>query len=129
VTEATVYQRLGGSAGVAALLEGLYVRALQDPLFAAFFENIDIDRLKSHQHAFISMAIGGPQDYVGPSLVQAHAALRIEQRHFDAFVEHLHGALRDLRAPDDVTEQVLSQVRPLREVIVNTPSAASADTP
>ena len=115
----TVYERIGGEAGVAALLEGLYTRALNDLLFDPFFAKIDIQRLKRHQHAFISQAVGGPQQYSGPSLVQSHAHLQIEARHFDAFVEHLHGALQDIGAAEDVTEQVLGQVRPLRGIIVN----------
>jgi len=40
----TVYERIGGEAGVAALLEGLYTRALNDPLFDPFFAKIDIQR-------------------------------------------------------------------------------------
>ena len=115
----TVYDRLGGEAAVAALLEGLYVRALADPLFTPFFEKIDIERLKAHQFAFISQAVGGPQQYSGPSLVEAHARLRIEQRHFDAFVEHLRGALQEIGAADDVTAEVMSQVTPLSGIIVN----------
>jgi hemoglobin len=117
----TIYERLGGETAIAALLEGLYVRALADPLFTPFFEKIDIERLKAHQFAFISQAVGGPQQYSGPSLVEAHAGLRIEQRHFDAFVEHLGGALREIGAPDDLTAEVLSQVTPLGGIIVNQP--------
>jgi hemoglobin len=115
----TVYDRLGGEAAVAALLEGLYVRALADPLFTPFFEKIDIQRLKAHQFAFISQAVGGPQQYSGPSLVEAHARLRIEQRHFDAFVGYLRDALQEIGAADDVTAEVMSQVTPLSGIIVN----------
>ena len=115
----TLYERLGGEAAVAALLEELYVRALADPLFIPFFEKTDIERLKSHQFAFISQALGGPHPYSWPSLVQAHAGLRIEQRHFDAFVEHLQGSLREIGASDDLAADFLSHVTPLSAVIVN----------
>jgi hemoglobin len=115
----TIYERLGGEPAVAALLEGLYVRALADPLFTPFFEKVDIERLKAHQFAFISQAVGGPHRHSGPSLLQAHAGLRIEQRHFDAFVKHLGDALREIGAPDDLAVEVLSQVRPLSGIIVN----------
>ena len=94
----SIYQRLGGDAAVTALIESLYVRALADPLISPFIENIDVPRLKAHQFAFISQAIGGPHPYPGPSLVQAHARLPIEQRHFDAFVAHLQGALQELES-------------------------------
>ena len=115
----TLYERLGGEPAVATLLEELYVRALADPLFTPFFEKIDMPRLKAHQFAFISQALGGPQLYSGPTLVQAHVGLRIEQRHFDAFVEHLGSALREIGAADDLTVEILAQVTPLSGVIVN----------
>src|SRR5690349_21179866 len=75
----TLYDRLGGEAAVAALIDELYVRATGDPLFTPFFEKIDMRRLKAHQFAFTSQALGGPHPYSWPSLVQAHAGLRIEQ--------------------------------------------------
>jgi len=118
----TLYERLGGEPAVAALLEGLYVRALADPLFTRFFEKIDIVRLKRHQFAFISQAVGGPHQYSGPSLLQAHAGLGIEQRHFDAFVEHLRGALQEIGAADDVTAEIMSKVTPLSAIIVTQPA-------
>ena len=122
----SIYERLGGEAAVAALLEGLYVRALADPLLSPFLENIDIPRLKAHQFAFISQAMGGPHKYEGRSLLQAHARLPIEERHFHAFVTHLRDALRELRAADDVTAEIISRVEPLASLIVNTPSSVSA---
>lgn len=124
----SIYERLGGEAAVAALLEGLYVRALVDPLLLPLLENIDVQRLKAHQFAFISQAAGGPHQYTGPSLEQAHARLQIEDRHFQAFVTHLHDALQEINTAEDVTAEIISLVTPLRSVIVNSPSGLSART-
>jgi len=115
----TLYERLGGEAAVATLIEELYVRALADPLFTPFFEKIDLERLKAHQFAFTSQALGGPHPYSWPSLVQAHAGLRIEQRHFDAFVAHLRSALSEVGAGDDLAAEIMAHVTPLSGVIVN----------
>jgi hemoglobin len=116
----TAYERLGGEPAVAALLEGLYRRAVADPLLNPFLENIDIPRLRERQFAFISEALGGPHRYSFPSLVRAHAGLRIEQRHFDAFVAHLHSSLQELGATEDLIAEISSLVTPLSGVIVNT---------
>jgi len=120
----TLYERLGGEAAVAALIEELYIRVLADPLFTPFFEKLDIQRLKAHQFAFTLQALGGPHPYSWPSLVKAHAGLRIEQRHFDAFVEHLRSSLREIGATDVLSAEVLSLVTPLSGVIVNHSSAS-----
>jgi hemoglobin len=128
LTEMSIYERLGGEPAVAALLEGLYVRVLIDPTLIPLLENIDIERLKAQQFAFISQAVGGPHQYKGPSLPQAHARLRIEQRHFDAFVAHLRDTLRELGAAEDITAEIMSRVEPLSSLVVNTPSGVKAAT-
>ena len=118
----THYERLGGDPGIAALLEGLYLRGLADPLLAPFLDNIDIARLKAHQFAFLSQALGGPLQYSVPNLMQAHARLPIEERHFDIFITHLRDTLKEIGAADDLVAEIMTQVTPLRSVIVNTPS-------
>ena len=122
----SIYEQLGGEAGVNALLDGLYVRALADPLLAPFLARIDVERLKASQFVFISQAIGGPHRYTGPGLTQGHARLQIEQRHFDAFLEHMRGSLREMGASDDLTNHLMSMVEPLSAMIVNTHSGATA---
>jgi len=121
----TAYERLGGEAGVKALMEGLYIRALVDPVLSPFLVGVDIDRLKSSQFAFVSQATGGPHQYVG-SLPQAHAHLRIEPRHFDAFAEHMRAALQDLGVDDSLVTELMSMVQGVRSLIVNEPSNTTA---
>ena len=118
----THYERLGGDAAIAALLDGLYSRGLADPLLAPFLVNIDMARLKAHQFAFLSQALGGPLQYSVPNLAQAHAGLPIEERHFDVFIMHLRDTLKEIGAAADLIAEVMAQVTPLRRVIVNTPS-------
>jgi truncated hemoglobin YjbI len=48
--------------------------------------------------------------------------MRIEQRHFDAFVTHLRSALQEIGAGDQVATEIMAQVTPLSGIIVNTPS-------
>ena len=122
----TLYERLGGEPPVRALLEGLYTHVLADPLLWPLVKGIDIVRLKAHQFAFLCQALGGPQQYTGPSLTAAHARLRIEKRHFDAFVAHLASVLAEIGASDDVVAEILARVTPLSPVIVNTPDRESA---
>ena len=116
----TIYDRLGGAAAVRALLDGLYSRATGDPLLRPFLEDLDLERLKKHQHAFLSQAMGGPEQYDGRPLETAHARLRIENRHFDAFVGHVRAVLEELGASEELAVEILSRVEAVRPVIVNT---------
>jgi hemoglobin len=121
----TLYERVGGEAAINVAVERFYVRVLADPMLEPFFKDIDMPRLKSHQFAFLSQALGGPQRYAGAAMSRAHSRLRIEQRHFDAVAGHLVETLRELGVAEDVVQDVVAAVAPLAAQVVNT-GAASA---
>jgi hemoglobin len=93
-----------------------------------FFKGIDMARLKAHQFAFLSQALGGPQRYSGASMSRAHSRLRIEQRHFDAVAVHLVEALRELGVSEGIISEVAAAVTPLAGQIVNTHDVNTAES-
>jgi hemoglobin len=119
-TEATLYERIGGEVAISAAVDMFYERVLADPQLNGFFKNTSMARLKAHQHAFLSQALGGPRSYSGASMKDAHRNLAIEQRHFDAVAGHLVGTLRTLGIDDDIVAQVAGAVTPLSDQVVNT---------
>jgi hemoglobin len=122
----TLYDRLGGATAVNAAVERFYVRVLADPMLGPFFKDIDMARLKTHQFAFLSQALGGPRQYSGASMTRAHSRLRIEQRHFDAVAAHLVETLRELGVGESMVAEVAAVVTPLASQVVNTAGAARA---
>jgi truncated hemoglobin YjbI len=122
----TLYEKLGGEPAVTVAVDRFYVHVLQDPLLAPFFQNAEMVRLKRHQLAFLSQALGGPQRYSGVSMAKAHERLHIEQRHFDAVAGHLVETLRELGVGAETIDEVVGAVAPLAKQIVNTVGAASA---
>ncbi len=119
----TLYEQFGGATAITDLLDGLYERATDDPLLRPFLENLDLERLKEQQFVFISHALDGPHKYSGRPLDVAHARLRIENRHFDAFVGHVRAVLGRRRASDDLAAKIISRVVAVRAVIVNAETA------
>jgi hemoglobin len=83
-------------------------------------------RLKAHQFAFLSQALGGPKQYSGSSMNKAHARLAIEQRHFDSVAVHLVETLRELGVPEDIVGEVATAITPLSTQVVNTPTPVAA---
>ena len=77
-------------------------------------------RLKAHQFAFLSQALGGPEHYSGASMRDAYSRLAIEQRHFDSVAVHLVETLRELGVPEDIISEIAAAVTPLSSQIVNT---------
>jgi hemoglobin len=120
--ETTLYYRIGGEPSVRAAVERFYERVLADPSLTHFFDGVSMARLKSHQFAFISQALGGPRQYSGATMRDAHSRLAIEQRHFDLVAGHLVATLRELGVPEEIVAQIAGAVTPLSGQIVNTPT-------
>ncbi|GAA2339541.1 group 1 truncated hemoglobin [Dactylosporangium salmoneum] len=80
--------------------------------------DVDIQRLKTHQRAFIAAALGGPQIFAGRDMAAAHAGLDITDADFDAVVAHLAGTLTDLGVADEQVAQIGAALAPLRGQIV-----------
>jgi hemoglobin len=122
--EVTLYERIGGEAAIGAAVDMFYDRVLADPQLSHFFNGVGMGRLKAHQHAFLSQALGGPRTYNGASMKDAHRNLAIEQRHFNAVAGHLVETLRALGVSEDIVKQIAEAVTPLSGQVVNTQSAA-----
>lgn len=58
---ASVYERIVGAAALEAAVDSFNARILADPAIAPSFENLDVDRLKAHQRAFLTAAAGDPE--------------------------------------------------------------------
>jgi hemoglobin len=125
VNDVTIYQRIGGEAAVNTAVDRFYERVLADPTLNHFFTGVSMSRLKAHQFAFLSQALGGPKQYSGASMRDAHSKLAIEQRHFDSVASHLVETLRELGLPEDIVSKIAAIVIPLSGQIVNTPTQAA----
>lgn len=112
------YAEVGGHAGMKAAVRVLYDRVTADPLLSHYFEGIDMQRLSSHQHAFLAAALGGPDLFTGRTLRTAHAGLDITDEAFDALLEHLVMTLRDLGVSDDGIAAVRERVELTRDQVV-----------
>src|SRR3954447_25671003 len=94
--EPSLYERIGGDDIVRPAVRLFYQRMLADSLLSGYFTGVDIPRLRAHQRAFVSAALGGPRLFVGRPLEMAHRGLGIDDLAFDAMVDHLVGTFRDL---------------------------------
>ena len=64
----SLYERIGGEKAVDAAIPIFYKKNLSDARIKMMFEGIDMDRLKKHQKAFMTFALGGPNNYAGKQL-------------------------------------------------------------
>ena len=73
--DGTLYERLGGNEAIASVVDEFYDRMLDDERIAGFFENVDMASQRAHQTQFLSSVTGGPVEYSGADMREAHEVL------------------------------------------------------
>jgi hemoglobin len=136
----TLYDRLGGQSGIAAIVEDFVPRALQDPrvnwaragkgggIFVFGDDRKDttlwnpspenIATLKKHLEQFLALATGGPANYDGQNMKAAHEGMEITNTEFDASVGDLKASLDQLKVPDREQKELLAIIETTRPQIV-----------
>src|SRR5215510_14685494 len=99
MTQGCLFDLLGGATAIGAAAEVFYRKVLADPLLAPYFDDVDMDRQVAKQAAFLTMALGGPDQYAGRDLRTAHAGLAgLTDEHVDRVIGHLAQTLRECAA-------------------------------
>jgi len=115
-SEVSLYERLGGSLAIRSVTEAFYRKVLADDLLAPYFDDADMDRQIAKQESFLTMVLGGPNEYTGRDLRSAHARMvDLDDKHFDGVVGHLAGTLREF----GVSEADVSSVGVIAESVRN----------
>lgn len=118
----SLYERVGGPEAVKAVVALLYEKILNDPVLIPYFEQVDVNRLRASQTAFVSMAFGGPSQYAGADLRRAHAKLverGLSDNHFDAVAGHLKDAMEQLGVAPSMVNEALAVVETTRNDVLN----------
>ena len=128
----SIFERVGGASAVDAAIEVMYRKALKDADLAPFFEGVNLDLLQGRQVEFVSMALGGPDNYGGGDLGSAHSALvarGLNDSHFDKVATYLSEALSELGVGDDLIAEILAVVETTRGAILNRDAAQANEPP
>ena len=105
-TAPTDYDLIGGGRAVSAVVDHFYDLVLTDPELASYFTSTDMNRLKRHQVLLISQVLGGPAEYDGRDLRDAHEGRGISGEDFNRVVAHLVTALTEAEVPPAVIGRV-----------------------
>jgi hemoglobin len=105
----SVHAALGGAPAVEAIVDGFYERVLCDDGLKGYFARTDLISLKDHLRRFFTAAAGGPDTYLGRSMVDAHSTVGITPEHFSRAIMHLVDTLADYAVPTGLISQIASQ--------------------
>jgi hemoglobin len=118
VSADSLYNRIGGEAIVRPAVALFYQRVLDDPELSGYFTGVDLGRLRAHQRAFVTAVLGGPELFAGRPLEIAHRGLAITDSSFEAMVDHLVAALRDLGVSERLAADVVGKLESFRSRVV-----------
>ncbi len=96
---------------------------LADERINKLFEDIYLPILIAHQRAFLKFALGGPNEYTGKSLREAHAKL-VEKKglshyHFDSVAEILKESIYEAGIEEKTCNKIMNYIESTREEILN----------
>lgn len=115
----TLYDRLGGEAGITQLVDDAVNAHLDNPVIKTRFENTsDIEKAKRLSVEFFCAGAGGPQQYTGRELLEAHRGMNISEQEFIAVVDDILGAMNKNNLGEDVQKDVLAILYSLKDQVI-----------
>ena len=120
----SIYEQLGQDVGIRTAVDHFYERVLADPALTPYFDGVDMNRLRAHQTKLLVQVTGGPVDYDGRALSEAHGGLEISGPDFDRVVAHLAATLAALGVDAPTIGEIGGALGGYRDDIVTRSSAA-----
>ena len=121
----SLYDRLGGSAAIVAVVDDFVGRAAADARINSKFARTDVPRLKAMLVEQVSAATGGPVAYTGRGMRETHDGMGVTAGEFDALVGDLVATLDAFNVPATDQGELLGILGPLRGDIVEVESPAT----
>lgn len=115
----SLYETLGGKGQLEFVVDAFYHAVLEDDRINHHFKTINVENLKAHQLAFISQVLGGPKQYSGRSMAEAHAGLNLTAADFNATAQHLVAALEKAKVSQIHIDEVMSKIAKLEREIIH----------
>ena len=134
----SLFDRLGGEAGVSNIVADFLPRAIQDPRVNWDRKGVtqggfsfhhaksetwnptpqNVSQLEKHMVQFLALATGGPAHYEGKEIKADHASMHISNPEFDAAIGDLKASLDKMKVPNTEQKELLAIVESTRPEIV-----------
>jgi hemoglobin len=119
----SLYERLGGAKGIATLVDDVVEAHMNNPLVKARFlpyrEDPDtLAKVKQHTCNFFGAGSGGPEQYSGRSMPDAHRGMNISEQEYMAVVDDILDTLDKHKIDDQTRKDVLAIVYSLKDQIM-----------
>lgn len=116
--EKSLYERLGGLEAITAVIDDFLANVVADDRINARFANADAARLRQMLIDQVCAATGGPCEYTGKNMVEAHTGMNITEDEFNALVEDLVKSLDKFKVPEKEKNELLTALGGMKGDIV-----------
>ena len=120
----TLIERLGGISGIALVVDDFVDDFVADPVILANPKTRErktgeaVPGLKYHLTSIICEASGGPCEYVGPTLREAHKELNVGEAEWDRMVELFSATLARHNVGEREQQELFAILGPTKDDIV-----------
>jgi hemoglobin len=110
---ASLFERLGGSSGIRALVEEIVALHMENPViksrFRPYLETPEkLAATKKHLCAFLEAGSGGKAEYTGRSMQAAHRGMNIGEAEYMAALDDILAAMRKRSVDEQTQKDVLA---------------------
>ena len=116
--DTTLYDDLGGKAGVDHLVDVSVDNYLADPRIKDIFSESNMDRIRMELKDQFCQLAGGPCVYKGHDMVVTHKGLHLTNANFNALVEDLQDAMIKCDIPFATQNRFLALLAPYQHQVV-----------
>ncbi|MCD1259858.1 globin [Paenibacillus athensensis] len=120
----SVYELIGGAAGLRSLVEAFYPKVQANPLLGPLFP-ADIQPVMEKQILFLTQFFGGPplysEEYGHPMMRARHMAFPVTVERADAWLGCMREAIREVGIPHELSAFILERLKGSAYHFVNTP--------
>ncbi len=115
----SLYDRLGGAAGISAIVDDVVANHLANPAVQARFMAVkDIDHLKKMAREFFGAGSGGPEPYTGRDMLTTHRGMNVSEQEYLAVMDDILAALDTRKIDEETKKDVLAILYSLKGQII-----------
>ncbi len=115
---ASLYAQLGEQAGVERLVDAIIVEVKASDSFDDLFAQTDFPYFRERLIEQICQISGGPCEYTGLPMEDAHSGMNISESEFTAFVEDVELAMRKIKLPLQTQNRLLARFAAMRAEVI-----------
>ncbi|MCV2362211.1 group 1 truncated hemoglobin [Paucibacter sp. DJ1R-11] len=126
----SLFERLGGTAGIATVVDRTLERSASDPRTRRSFAGIKLATIKTSLAQQLCALSGGGCVYEGETMARSHQDARIQASEFDVLVQILREELDRAGVSAGAKNELLRLLAPMKRDIVShaAPTAAPGNT-